>query len=475
MEIEVGLNSIILRQVDFESDEYKKFEKAFSVYDEIYHKYFSSVIFTHDENVYIPASIGINMLKYFFKDTTITYNYVNVVKGASMHYEMLNKPKSTIQEEAISFLNKMKTKNGSKQMFICLATGSGKTFVTITMIGILRKKAMIVVDSIDLANQWKREFLKHSNIAEDKIKILSGKESVQDAIENNKNYYVYIAMHRTLGMLMEEDPHSINLLCTKLKIGTRVFDEAHVNFKNICQINAFSNIEYQWYLSATPNRSNFKDNSVYSKVFDNIPYYNGKNVNVVENSRYCNVIIYKYNTLPPMEVIVGCKTKKGFSSALWARYITNDGYEKYIECLKTIITQFKFLEFKKKVAIVLPTLQLIKQTKKDIDEAFNIDTGVLIGESKDRENEVGKQIFLTTDKMFDKGKDVQSLEVLINFCPFSSLIKLEQMMGRIRYVPGKSHVFIDATDIGFSSCRNQLYNRKRFYKQKAKTIKENKI
>ncbi len=475
MTVEIGRNSLILRNPDLESDEYKKFEKAFSVYDEIYHKYFSSVITIHDGDVYIPASIGENRIRYYFKDAEFVKNYASTVKSAAMHYEMINKPRSDIQKEAIAFLSRMRSNNGPREMFLSLPTGTGKTFVTITMIGLLRKKAMVIVDSIELAEQWKSQFLKHSNLTEDKIKILSGRDSVEDAIKNNNKYYIYIAMHRTLGMLIEEDPNSINVLSNKLKIGTRVFDEAHVNFKNICKINSFSNVEYVIFLTATPSRSNFRDESVYAKVFGSVPYYNGRHVEAVENTNYCNVVLYKYNTNPPLEVKAGCKTPKGFSAALWARYILNDGYEYFIECLKDIITNFKFIKYKKKVAIVLPTIELIKKTKKDLDEFFKIDCGLFIGEAKDRETEVNKQFFITTDKMFDKGKDVQSLEILINFCPFSSLVKLEQMFGRIRYVQGKSHVFIDVTDMGFPSCKAQLNNRKRFYKKKAKSIKEMKL
>ena len=201
------------------------------------------MITIHDGDVYVPASIGENRIRYYFKDAEFVKNYASTVKSAAMHYEMINKPRSDIQKEAIAFLSRMRSNNGPREMFLSLPTGTGKTFVTITMIGLLRKKAMVIVDSIELAEQWKSQFLKHSNLTEDKIKILSGRDSVEDAIKNNNKYYIYIAMHRTLGMLIEEDPNSINVLSNKLKIGTRVFDEAHVNFKNICKINSFSNVE----------------------------------------------------------------------------------------------------------------------------------------------------------------------------------------------------------------------------------------
>jgi superfamily II DNA or RNA helicase len=51
-----------------------------------------------------------------------------------------------------------------KQRLISLPTGSGKTFVTISAIQELKMKALIIVDKISLAEQWKNQFLLHTDL-----------------------------------------------------------------------------------------------------------------------------------------------------------------------------------------------------------------------------------------------------------------------------------------------------------------------
>ena len=54
----------------------------------------------------------------------------------------------------------MKNDNVSRERFLSLETGTGKTYVTINIISKYKKKPFIVVDTLDLAEQWKREFFK---------------------------------------------------------------------------------------------------------------------------------------------------------------------------------------------------------------------------------------------------------------------------------------------------------------------------
>ena len=114
----------------------------------------------------------------------------------------------------------------------------------------------------------------------------------------------------------------------KLGIGVRVFDESHVSFGNICKINAFSNVDYTIYLTATPNRSSFMDNSLYAKVFSSVPYFNGKDIS---GEKYHTVVLYKMNTHPGLDDRIAVRTRYGFSSAKWSQYITGDGYQDFLE------------------------------------------------------------------------------------------------------------------------------------------------
>ena len=224
--IEVHRNNIIIRNVDVSSTEYDKFVKAYSEWNKLLHKYESNIINKIGNDIYIPSSIGVDIIKRFFPTKEVVISYNNTVKPKQLVYTMLHKPRDEIQQSAITFLQNMKTDNNCKQRCLALVTGSGKTFVTITMIGWLRVKSLIVVDTERLATQWKEEFLKHSNIDPNRIIILSGADSIEEAINNSSNYDVFIGMHATLLNVMKEDYNAMNNLMAKLGIGFRIFDEA---------------------------------------------------------------------------------------------------------------------------------------------------------------------------------------------------------------------------------------------------------
>jgi superfamily II DNA or RNA helicase len=467
--IEVGRNSIIVRNVDIRSQNYKNINYQYSLYDKVYRKYTMSAFTIIDNDLYFPSSIGVEQIKKHFPNKEVVYNYKSKFKPSQVTYNMKYGPRDDLQKNSINFLMKMKNDDIRKRL-LSLSTGKGKTYITINVISKYKKKPFIIVDTLELAFQWKKEFLKHTDLEENDIIILSGAEIVEKE-KKEPSGKIYIAIHRTLTNMLDEDYNSINLLMNKLKIGIRVFDEAHVNFKNVCMINSLSNVEYTIFLTATPSRSNYTDDHLYGKVMRRIPYFNGKGI---YGERYHTVVLFKMDSKPSLDEQLASKTKYGFSAGKWASNLENESYEIFLRVVLNIFEKFKLEERKKKIAIMLPTISLIKKLKNDLDKNINLSTGLFIGEIKksEREEALKQNIILTNDKMFDKGIDVQDLEILINFIPFGSLVKTEQIMGRLRYGENKSSILIDVTDIGYTSAINQMKTRKRFYKKNAKKIIE---
>lgn len=469
--IEVGRNSIVVRNIDTGSAEFKKAQSIFSLYDKVQFKYTFNVYTIIDNDMYFPTTVTSMALQQIFPKKDITFNYKTTSKSRKIEYVMKNQPRNELQKSALEFLLKMKRDADNRSRFLSLETGSGKTYITINAISQFKKCAMIIIDTLDLAEQWKREFLNHTNLKDSDIEILSGKDSVDKAIKS-PSAKVYIALHRTLGNLLSEDRNALNSLMNKLQIGVRVFDESHVNFGNICKINSLSNVEYTIYLTATPSRSNFNDNSLYGKVFKNVPYFNGKELSA---EKYHTVVLYHMNSHPDLDTKLSVRTKYGFSAAKWSSYIEEEGFQNFLETVEEIFEKFSLEKRGKKVAIMLPTINLIKKLKSNLEITHpDLEIGEFIGEIKknQRIKELSKRVILTNDKIFDKGIDVSDLEILINFVPFGSIVKTEQIIGRLRYHEGMSSVLIDVTDNGFDECVKQFKLRRRFYKKKAKKIIE---
>lgn len=469
--IEVGRNSIIVRNVDHDSDDYARVKRAFSLYDKVYHKYTFCAFTEIGNDLYFPASIGVQTLASYFPGKQISMNYASTPTPRNVSYKMKHQPKNELQKKALAFLTAMETDDLDKSRFLSLATGSGKTYISINTISKLGKAAMVVVDTTALADQWKNEFIKHSNLKENDISILSGQEIV-DKESENPTAKVYIAIHRTLANMLTKDAGSVNALMATLGIGTRIFDESHTEFANICKVNSMSNVLYTIYLTATPSRSNFMDNSLYAKVFGKVRYFNGKEMG---GEKYHAVVIYPMNSKPGLDVKASCRTQYGFSIGKWAAYLTEDGYEYVLETVVGIIDSLGLIKRKKKTAILFPTIALIKKVKDDLEIQYpGIDIGLFIGETKakERENEKSRSFILTDDKMFGKAIDIPDLEVVINFVDYGSLVKTEQTIGRLRRHEGKSSVYVDVVDNGFDECVKHSKIRKRFYKKNAKSITE---
>lgn len=469
--IEVGRDNIVVRNVNLQSKNYKDAEYMFSLYDKVTHKYTFNAFYVEGNDLYFPSSITLPVIQSLFPNEDVSINFNTTARGKTISYNMVHEPRDEIQKKAIAFLMKMKNDNNCSQRFLSLETGTGKTYVTINMISKFKKVPLIIVDTLDLAAQWKREFLNHTDLTDKDIAILSGQDSIDKEL-SNRTAKVYIAIHRTLGNMLSSDINSVNNLMNKLGIGVRVFDESHVDFGNICKINALSNVRYTIYLTATPSRSAYMDNSLYAKVFKNVPYFNGKDLG---SEKYHTVVLYKFDSKPSLDDKLSIKTKYGFSTAKWAKYVSNDGYDLLLEAITNIFNIFKLDKRNKKTVIMLPTIELIKKFEKNLPELFpNLDIGIFIGElSKEkREKALEHKFILTNDKIFDKGLDVKDLEILINFVPFGSLVKTEQIIGRLRNREGYLSILIDVTDKGFIECERQLKLRKRFYKKKAKKIIE---
>lgn len=468
--IEVNQNSIIIR--DVKDEDFVKLNKKFSTFDHVSKQYVMPIYTTINSDVYLPRSVGVSFIESMFPDKAVQYNVNTAVRWARIEMNMKNQPRDELQSSAISFLSRIRANNDSHERFLALPTGKGKTFVTINIIQILKLRTIIMVDTMDLAEQWKNQIMFHSDVKEEEIGIISGHAALERECKLSDKK-IYIGMIRTFSNAMEKDPNSISKTMRKLKIGFRVFDEAHTSFQAVCAIVSLSDVDSTLYLTATPNRSNFSENTVYARVFKSIPYFDGK---FIENDKYHTVVLHKINTLPNYSAMLSMKTKYGFSLQRWAKYILEDSFSIYIDDLiDNIIKKFGLIEREKKVAILLPTLELIDKTEAALKEEFpDIDVSKFIGTIKknERAEALKHHFILTNDKMFGKAIDVPGLEVLINYVQVASAVKTEQVIGRLRKIKGKNSILFDITDIGFSELNHQLLARKRFYKKKAKKILE---
>lgn len=114
--IEVGRTSIVVRNVDLESAEFKKVRYQFSIFDKVQHKYTFSAFTIIEEDLYFPSTITVDVIKQFFPKKEIVENYKTTAKSRQIKYTMKHTPRDDLQRSAISFLLGMKNTNDKSRL-----------------------------------------------------------------------------------------------------------------------------------------------------------------------------------------------------------------------------------------------------------------------------------------------------------------------------------------------------------------------
>jgi superfamily II DNA or RNA helicase len=459
---------------NYDAGDSSKLEKSLSVWDRVTFSYDFSAFLHDDEKreLIIPGGYDMGKLKAVFprdnyidkRNETNPYNQVS--------FSLKFPPRDDIQRGAIDFL--LKTK--SSQKFLCLPTGKGKTYCSIHYVHKSKKLPLVLVDQENLMEQWKKSILHFTSVKEEEIFLISGKSSIEKLNKMKKSelkkYKWFIAIHRTLNNYLEENMGNIEKLFTHLGVGVKLYDEAHVEYKNIFYIDSLSNTE-SIYITATPLRSNPIENGVYQNIFRDVPMFKVHDDALVN---YHNVIIVKYNSKPSIDDQARMKGRHGFDTNAWCKYIIQDGkYEVFFDTVIQVLNKVNSKQSRKAV-FLFHTMEGNAILTDDFKAEFpNISVGRYDSSIKDKNKralELEKDLIITTDKSFGKAIDVKGLEIVFNTVPFGSKAMTEQLLGRLREIPEKEVWYIDFLDVGFESCRNQLKQRRNIYNKKAKNIYE---
>jgi len=248
-----------------------------------------------DKNkIIIPAGLDKQQLENHLKGYKLKYinkkNDLDIFNTINLKIDKKYPPRDHGQLSAINFLMKNNT-----QKFLNAQTDFGKTYCCISYIVKSKKLPIILVDQLSLANQWIESIIKFTGITKDEIFIISGKETIDKLLNMDKRklkkYKFYICLHDTLSTYMDKRLENVTELFQYLKIGTKIYDEAHTRFTNIIYIDELTNCE-SIYVTATPSRSNPTENSLYKRVFQNCLYF--KSLKEENEDKFRNVIIIKW-------------------------------------------------------------------------------------------------------------------------------------------------------------------------------------
>ena len=193
---------------------------------------------------------------------------------------------------------------------------------------------MIITASNTLLSQWKSEILKYTNLQDKDIIQIKGSDNINMILSGNSskanNASIFLCSHGTLKSFGDSYGwDKVYELFRYLGIGLKFFDEAHTNFDNMLMIDYHTNVYRTYYVTATPGRSNFKENRIYQVSLKNVP-----SIDLFDerNDPHTDYVAIKWNSRPSPSDISKCKNQYGLDRMKYIDYITKN------PCLNRYIT-----------------------------------------------------------------------------------------------------------------------------------------
>ena len=459
MNIDVYRTHIILHPYN-RDNRIESLERLFSVRDE-YFQYNPIGLYldTENEELRIPRGINISKLESIYDCNA------NIIKGYDDYNKLIAKlnyePRDDNQTKAIAFLlgeGDYKNNKSYARKILELDTSMGKTYCATACMCYLKIATGIIVNSELLLEQWIDRITEYTNISEKEIFIVKGAASVNKIMKDKcKKVKVFIISHDTISSYGNKYGwHSVTELFKKMKIGLKIYDEAHLAFANIIKIDLFTNTRYTYYLSATAERTNIEENKLYKRIFGSVPILS---IHRTKEEAYVNGIVLKYETEPTYIELGMMKNKKGMNVSKYMDYMVyGKGKYYFFKALRVVLNTM--LNEEGSIMILLSRKRVIATVKEYIENEYpDIEVGIITSDVKgkeERKNELTKKVILSTYGSFGTGSDVDNVRTLYMCEPYSSKRNLRQCLGRLRYKKGRTLVYIELVDEGVPSRSNQF-------------------
>lgn len=435
----------------------------------------------------IPRAIDLYYLEQIL-DRNAVMEHQPITKPKKIKVVLTTEPRDDEQRQSLAFLlgvgDYSYTKNYS-QLGLNLATGMGKTFSGVAATTLYGERTLIITHVDKIKKQWTKSYLDFTDIKEDEIVDITGSDIIDHILGYEKMYRtesknkeldthirhakVFTVNHRTLQIYGSSNGWSnIGELFTKLKIGTKIYDECHLELNNIVYVDLYTDVKRTLYLTATMKRSDREENRLFEFMFRHMPRFGEK---LVENKRkHINYIACIFNSHPLMSDVKNMRTYYGFNTMNYSNYFGNS--ENSIIMLIEMIN--KFLDKEGKILIMCGTIDACDKIKNELEKEFsNIEIGIYHSKvsANIKEEQLDKKIIVSTSKSCGTGVDIRGLRFLINCETYSSSVTADQVCGRLReYSPDDFSIYCEIIDRGFLDCYRMYKNREKVFKTKCNKI-----
>ena len=457
--------SSCIRIDNYSQGECPQLERNFQVWNPIYHKFDMVGMYYDEKNkkLYLPKGLDLYKIKGYLNEkyyTKISPNEYKTIDGILMKYL----PRDEDQKTALRFmcgLNEFEENQQHSQLCLSLSTGKGKTYCSIATASFLKIKSIVITHSNTLLNQWKDNIVEYTSLNEDDVMFISGSPML-NMILNNKSpkadrAKIFLCTHATIRSFADTYGwDKLNQVFINLGIGIKFIDEAHKNFSNMLMIDFFTNVYKTYYVTATPQRSDWKEDRIYQLSIKNVPMIDLFNE---DDDPHTSYVAIKWNSRPNAMQLSECHNSYGLDRNKYVDYVTKQ--PNFFKIMTIVMDMV--LKCNGRVLMYIGTNEGIIRVYKWISDnypEFLCDVGVYTSavSKEDKMNrERPKKLLLSTTKSAGEGEDIKGLKMTILVAePFKSQVLSRQTLGRTR---DRGTMYVELVDMGFKQIKKFYYSK----------------
>ena len=442
--------------------ESQSLEKNFRLWNNITHRYdiFGMYYDEIKKILYLPRGLDIYKIKGYLNEKyhdVIDYNPYKKIPGLKMKYA----PRDEEQVTALQFmcsLDQYSENINESQLCLSLQTGKGKSYVSIATASFMKIKSIVITHSNSLLNQWKDYILEYTNLEESDILFINGSQIMNMILmgksKKAENAKIFLCTHSTIRSFCDTYGwDKLNDVFIELGVGIKFIDEAHKNFANMLMIDFYTNVYKTYYVTATPQRSDYKENRIYQLSLKNVPTID---LFDQDNDPHTAYVAIKWNSRPNAMQISKCHNSYGLDRNRYVDYVVKQpNFYKIMTIIMDMV-----IKCNGRVLMYIGTNDAILQVYKWIGENYPEylgDIGIFtsIVDKKQKAIERTKKIILSTTKSAGEGEDIKGLKMTILVAePFKSEVLARQTLGRTR---DKNTMYIELVDMGFKQIKYYYY------------------
>ena len=448
---------------NYELHESEQLEHPFQIYDPVYHRmnYLGFYYDKENKRIYLPGGLDLWWVrkaineKYYTRIDPYPYKKISNIR-------MKYKPRDNEQLETLKFTAGLEEYDGNQyapQLSINLSTGKGKTYCSIATIAFYQIKSIIITGSNSLLTQWEQNIIEYTNLNSSDIFRINGSDICNMILNGSsnkaENASIFLCSHGTLRSFGDRYGwDKVGELFKKLGIGMKFYDECHTNYDNMLMIDFFTNIFKTFYVTATPGRSDWKENHIFQISLKNVP-----NIDLFDENKdpHTSYIALKWNSNPTAMDISRCKSSMyGLDRNKYMEYLTKK--PEFYELLRVIMDLVIKCKGRALLYIgtndgILRVYYWICQNYPEFIGDIGIFTSLVSKEDKMKEKK--KRLLLSTTKSAGLGEHIEGLKLTVVLAePFKSDIVFRQTLGRTR---DPNTIYIETVDLGFKYTKKYYY------------------